>query len=149
MGLNEVALGIPVPKFWAELLGRTAGAAAAERLVLSGRMVSSREAAALGLADGVAETDAQADVEALAVRWVEEAVRLPPAARAATKQSGRAEFCARWRAYYREEEPRYGWAAISRPEAVAAIRGVLARLSSSGGGGKRGGGAAGGAQSKL
>lgn len=57
MGLNEVALGIPVPKFWAELLARAAGPAAAERLVLSGRMFGAREALALGVADGVAASD--------------------------------------------------------------------------------------------
>lgn len=140
----QVALGIPVPKFWAALMGRAIGHAPAERLVLGGRMVGSGEALSLGLVDALAPSNSQADVLGLAVKWVEAAVRLPPAARAATKQSGRAQFCADWRRYYTTEEPAYGWAAISAPAAVASIKAVLARLS-----GAKGGGGSGGAASKL
>jgi 3,2-trans-enoyl-CoA isomerase len=132
MGLNEVAIGIPVPKFWAQLMGRVVGAAAGERLVLSGRMVNATEALQLGLVDALSEGRAQADVLALAQAWVEASVKLPPEARAATKQSGRAEFCAQWRRYYTEEEPAYGWRAISHPAAVKTLKAVLERLSSSG-----------------
>jgi enoyl-CoA hydratase/carnithine racemase len=133
----KVALGIPVPKYWAALMGRAIGHAAAERLVLSGRMVKAPEALSLGLVDALAPSDAQDDVMALAARWVEAAVKLPAAARAATKQSGRAEFCAEWRRYYVEDEPAYGWAAISAPGAVAMMKAVLARLSGGGGGKKQ------------
>ena len=133
VALAQVALGIPVPKFWAALMGRTIGVAAAERLVLSGTMVKAPEAVRLGLGDAVAASNEQSEVSALATRWVEAAVKLPPAARAATKQSGRAEFCAAWRRYYTEEEPQYGWRAISDPAAVKMMGAVMARLS---GGGK-------------
>jgi len=133
---TQVALGIPVPKYWASLMARTIGHAATERLVLSGRMVKAQEALILGLVDALAPSNTQGDVLALAVQWVEAAVKLPPAARAATKWSLREAFCAEWRRYYEDEEPRYGWAAISAPAAVAAMKGVLARLSGSGGGGK-------------
>lgn len=136
MGLNEVALGIPVPRYWAALMGRTIGHAAAERLVLSGRMVAAPEALSLGLVDGLAPGDGQADVLASAIAWMEAAVKLPPDARAATKWSLRSEFCSEWRRYYTEDEPAYGWAAISTPAAVATMRATLARLS---GGGKGGG----------
>lgn len=118
-----------MPKFWAALMGRTIGHAAAERLVLSGRMVNAQEASTLGLVDSVATANSHESVMALATAWVEAAVKLPSPARAATKASGRAEFCGQWREYYTTQEPAYGWAAISAPAAVKAIAGVLARLS--------------------
>lgn len=137
MGLNEVALGIPVPKYWATIMGRTIGDAAAERLVLSGKMAGAREAASLGLVDAVAQDSTQASVMALATAWVEVASKLPPDARAATKRSQREGLCREWRRYYTVEEPRYGWEAISRPAAVAMMHGVLQRLSGGGGGSKK------------
>lgn len=139
--LAQVALGIPVPKFWGALMARAIGPAPADRLLLGGAMAGAPEAARLGLLDGVAPSNSQGDVLALASAWVEAACKLPPAARAATKQSARAEFCAAWREYYTTEEPAYGWAAISDPAAVATMGRVMARLSGGGGGGK--GGAAG------
>jgi enoyl-CoA hydratase/carnithine racemase len=117
-------------------MGRTIGHAAAERLVLSGRMVAAPEALALGLVDSVVPAADDASVLAAATEWMEAAVKLPPAARAATKRSGRDAFCAEWRRYYTEEEAAYGWAAISSPAAVATLLAVLQRLSSGGGGAK-------------
>lgn len=136
----QVALGIPVPKFWAALMGRTIGHAAAERLVLSGRTVNAPEALNLGLVDAVVSNNTQESVLASAIKWMEATVKLPPDARAATKRGQREAFCAEWRRYYVEEEPRYGWEAISAPAAVAMMKGVLARLSGGGKGGKGSGG---------
>ncbi|KAI8475433.1 MAG: enoylCoA hydratase/isomerase [Monoraphidium minutum] len=135
MGLNEVALGIPVPKYWASLMGRAIGHAAAERLVLSGRMVGAREALSLGLVDKITPDDSQAAVLAAAGAWMDAAAALPAAARAATKGGQRDTFCAEWRRYYEEEEAAFGWRAISDPKAVAMMAGVLKRLSGKGGGG--------------
>jgi 3,2-trans-enoyl-CoA isomerase len=140
MGLNEVALGIPVPKFWARLMGRVAGEAAAERLVLSGRMVPASQALQLGLVDQVvgdqgdtssSSSSRQAAVLAAAEQWMQAAVKLPPAARAATKTSLRGEFCDAWLQYAETEEAQYGWQAISQPAAVATMASTLKRLSRS------------------
>lgn len=136
MGLNEVALGIPVPKFWARLMGRVAGEAAAERLVLSGGMVAAAEALQLGLVDQVVDAQGdsssrQAAVLAAAEAWMREAVELPPSARAATKTSLRNEFCDAWLQYAETEEAQYGWQAISQPAAVAKMAATLKRLSRS------------------
>lgn len=122
-------LGIPVPKFWAALMGRTIGQAAAERLVLAGRMVPSAEALRLGLVDSLTSDDSQEAVVRAATDWIEAAVKLPPEARAATKQGQRAAFCDEWRRYYQDEEPRFGWGAISDPRAVARLEAVIRRLS--------------------
>lgn len=40
MGLNEVLLGIPVPKYWGLLMARVIGHRAAEGLLLPGKLVS-------------------------------------------------------------------------------------------------------------
>lgn len=139
-----MALGIPVPKYWAALMGRTIGQAAAERLVLSGRMVDAREALQLGLVDALAPDDSQEAVLAMAAAWMDEAVKLPPEARAATKTGQREAFCAEWREYYTTQEAAFGWRAISDPAAVARMGAVIKRLSGGKGGG--GGGKSAGAQ---
>ena len=51
MGLNEVVLGIPVPRFWGLLMAQLIGLRAAQGLLLSGRMAGAEEALALGLVD--------------------------------------------------------------------------------------------------
>ncbi len=43
MGLNEVQLGIPVPKFWAQLMQRLLGVKAADKLLLTGKMINAQE----------------------------------------------------------------------------------------------------------
>jgi enoyl-CoA hydratase/carnithine racemase len=43
MGLNEVALGIPVPKYWGLMMARLIGAKAADKLLLTGKMVTTAE----------------------------------------------------------------------------------------------------------
>ena len=44
MGLNEVQLGIPVPKYWGLLMARLIGQKAADKLLLTGKLASAQEA---------------------------------------------------------------------------------------------------------
>ncbi len=44
IGLNEVQLGIPVPKFWGLLMARIIGTKAADKLLLTGKLASAPEA---------------------------------------------------------------------------------------------------------
>lgn len=53
IGLNEVALGIPVPTYWAHLMARVIGEGAAQTLCLSATLASPQEALKLGLIDEV------------------------------------------------------------------------------------------------
>lgn len=53
MGLNEVALGISVPKFWGMLMQRVVGTGAAEKLLQFAVMVTPDEAKELGMVDDV------------------------------------------------------------------------------------------------
>lgn len=53
IGLNEVALGIPVPLFWARLMARVIGEGPAHKLCLNAALVSPQHALKLGLVDKV------------------------------------------------------------------------------------------------
>jgi enoyl-CoA hydratase/carnithine racemase len=54
IGLNEVELGIPVPKFWALLMGRTIGTGVADKLCGFAQMCTPQRALELGMIDEVA-----------------------------------------------------------------------------------------------
>ncbi|KXZ56911.1 hypothetical protein GPECTOR_1g821 [Gonium pectorale] len=126
MGLNEVQLGIPVPKFWGLLMGRVIGSKAAEDMLLSGRMASAEEAKQLGLVDGVVSAE---QLLPTALAAAERACKQPPAARAATKLLLREEFCQAWEAFY-PSEPEFGWRFLSDERTIAVLKGAMARLSS-------------------
>jgi 3,2-trans-enoyl-CoA isomerase len=53
IGLNEVALGIPVPVYWARLMAKVVGQAAAEKLCLNATLASPQQALEVGLVDQV------------------------------------------------------------------------------------------------
>ena len=53
IGLNEVALGIPVPVYWARLMAAVIGQGPAERLCFSATLLSPQEALRLGMVDKV------------------------------------------------------------------------------------------------
>jgi Delta3-Delta2-enoyl-CoA isomerase len=104
-GLNEAALGIPVPKFWARLLLLLAAGrrARAERMLAFGTMVSAGEALDMGLVDRIVdggEQSALVDVAEDAAAHVAKTKFLPATAvslgmddgRRKTKQVVRAEF---------------------------------------------------------
>lgn len=54
IGLNEVALGISVPKFWGQLMQRVVGVGAADKLLQFALLIDPGRARALGLVDEVA-----------------------------------------------------------------------------------------------
>ncbi|GIL42648.1 hypothetical protein Vafri_598 [Volvox africanus] len=128
MGLNEVQLGIPVPKFWGLLMGRVIGPKVAEDVLLSGRMVPAAEAKLLGLVDDVVAADKLIEKAVAAAR---RACEVPPAARAATKLLLRDDFCKAWEGFY-PTEPEYGWKFLSSPSTIAVLEGAMRRLSSKG-----------------
>ncbi len=49
--LHQVALGIPVPVYWARLMAKVTGQAAAEKLCLNATLASPQQALELGLVD--------------------------------------------------------------------------------------------------
>ncbi len=126
MGLNEVVLGIPVPKYWGMLMGRIIGGKQAEALLLPGRMVDAQAAKQLGLVDELVGAEGLLD---RAVGVALQACKVPPHARAATKQSLREDFCSAWEAFY-PTEPEFAWGFLSSPTTVKVLGGAMARLSS-------------------
>jgi Delta3-Delta2-enoyl-CoA isomerase len=87
IGLNEVQVGIPMPPALLGALTRLVGEGAAERLVVSGRLVTAAEAARLGLVDELAPLER---VVERAVAECHALLALPPAALARTRALARA-----------------------------------------------------------
>ena len=137
-GLNEVQLGIPVPKYWAKLFVSTAvDAPSAELALHRGTLLTPLEARALGL---INEICPHAALVAAAERAMETLLKLPDGARAATKLNIRGDFSREWEAFI-EEEARDGWGMLCRDEVAGALGAVIDKLSSRNkrtGGGERG-----------
>jgi len=125
IGLNEVAIGLPVPIFWTELFLRIVGYSAGERLLKAGALLKPAQAKAAGLLDEVVpEAELLPTAEAALVAGL----ALPDAGRRATKATIRADLAARWEAGA-PAEARSGWAAVSDPTTVKLVADMLAKLS--------------------
>lgn len=126
IGLNEVQLGIPVPKFWGMLMSRLIGVRASDKLLLTGRLVDAKEAKALGLVDEIVNTkdELSAAAEALMLKLV----LLPGSAVEATKKSLRGSFCDEWQSYYLQE-PKGAWPFLLLPQTLATLKSAIERLS--------------------
>lgn len=125
IGLNEVQLGILVPKYWAILMARIVGHKAAEKLLTVGKMVNSAEAKALGLLDQVVDRD---QVVAAAEKVMQTLVKLPGNAVAGTKRGLREDFCNEWEQYY-VTEPEGAWEFLTQPTTLKILRTAMERLS--------------------
>jgi 3,2-trans-enoyl-CoA isomerase len=130
LGLNEVALGIPVPKYWCAILISIVGTVTGESMLFGAKLINSNEALAAGflhsvLPDTVGQQGLVAAAEALTSQMQKTG---PQIARAATKLNIRGDFIARWKAYL-PEESKLGWAGLSSSATVKALGQVLERLS--------------------
>ena len=126
IGLNEVALGIPVPRFWCEAFCRITGHAEGERLLGLGKMMSPQEALRLGLLHEVVEKEDLLEAALLAARG---ALKMPDAGRAATKMALRGKLAHAWERGWQEEvAPTVRM--LKDPNVVAGMKANLERLSS-------------------
>lgn len=125
IGLNEVAIGLPVPVFWTELFMRIVGHSKGEKLLLGGVLLKPAAAKQAGLLDGVV---AEAELLRAAEEILVAGLKLPDAGRHATKRTIRADLAARWEAGA-AAEARSGWTAIADPVTVKLVAEMLARLS--------------------
>lgn len=123
IGLNEVALGIPVPRYWAKLMQVLVGGRS-DTLLQTAALVSAPDALTFGLADAIAPS-----TQVLSVACAQARARLafPDAGRKETKRMLRSEFAEAWQAFA-EEEAKQGWRGISTPEITRALGQVLERL---------------------
>lgn len=117
IGVPELKVGVPFPAAALEILRHSVPAAAAQRLVLGGRILSPGEAREIGLVDELAPAEELVD---RAVAAASELAAIPPASFALTKRQLRAPALARLDAEGAaiDEQVTEVW---SRPETLAAI----------------------------
>jgi enoyl-CoA hydratase/carnithine racemase len=89
IGLNEVQVGLPVPRVILSGLIRLVGQRQAERLAVRGLLVSPDEALAAGLVDQVVAPE---DVVPKAIEWCRELLKLPASAMHTTRKALRADY---------------------------------------------------------
>ena len=89
IGLNEVAVGIPLPEALLRACVRIVGPRQAERLSVTAAMLHPEEALRIGFVDEVAPPD---HVVPRAVEWCQGVLALPPVAMAETRQRARADL---------------------------------------------------------
>ncbi|HEX9943165.1 MAG TPA: enoyl-CoA hydratase/isomerase family protein [Thermoanaerobaculia bacterium] len=91
LGLNEVQVGIPLPPVIFKACRRLVGPREAERLSVSGILISPEEARRAGLLDELVPPDRLVE---RAVEWCQGLLALPPRAMAVTRQTARADLVA-------------------------------------------------------
>jgi Delta3-Delta2-enoyl-CoA isomerase len=89
IGVNEVQVGIPLPPVILSALQRLVGSRHAERLAVTGLLVSPADAAACGLVDEVVPVD---HVVGRALKWCQDLLALPRAAMELTRRQARADL---------------------------------------------------------
>jgi enoyl-CoA hydratase/carnithine racemase len=128
IGLNEVAVGLPLPRVIHSTLVRVVGPAAAEKLAVAGALVPAAEALRLGLVDELVEPEA---VVERAVAKAGELVALPARAMSVTRELARHDLV---ESFAREE--RATWEAFVEDwfsdETQAALRALVERLKKKG-----------------
>ena len=134
-GLNEVMLGIPVPKFWAlRFCEVTLSKALGEKLLLQGALAKPSEALRYGLIDEVCE---EGMLEKRVMEIAEKMKRLPRDGYAKTKINLRGAFAEEWYRYGCEEEAKDGFRMLCEPTIVKQLKRVLDGLRGGGGGGQK------------
>jgi len=118
MGLNEVAIGIQVPKTWSRIFLDVAGIRQGEKLLLSGAMPKTPELLRLGMVDEAVETREM--LLPAAEKVMEKRLRCPYPGHALTKQALRGAKKQAWEADV-PEEYRDGWKNLSNPKTVKAL----------------------------
>lgn len=91
IGLNEVQVGLVLPPVILAALRRLVGPRQAERLAVTGMLISPQQALAAGLVDALAPTD---HVIESAIRWCETLLALPAEAMSTTRRDARKDLVA-------------------------------------------------------
>jgi Delta3-Delta2-enoyl-CoA isomerase len=89
IGLSEVQVGLPLPPLILSALRRLVGARQAERLAVTGMLMSPAKAVSLGLVDEVVPTEQVVDQ---ALKWCQDLLALPQVAMELTRRQARADL---------------------------------------------------------
>ena len=125
IGLNEVLIGVPVPKIWCKSMERLVGAKHADHMLMTGKMYKPQEAKAIGMIDQVVPEESLIDVaEQVMSKWV----RIPHFGVSVTKQFLKGEIAQLLRDGC-EEEIENTWKILSSPNIVALMDKYISGLS--------------------
>lgn len=124
IGLNEVLIGVPVPKLWCKTMERLVGAKHADEMLMTGKMYKPDEALAIGLVNQVVpESNLVATAEAVLSKWV----KLPSFGVSTTKKFLKGElgqqmydFC--------DEEASQTWEILNSPKITALMEKYIMSL---------------------
>lgn len=124
IGLNEVQVGIPIPPVILAGARRLIGPRLAERLTVSGALVSPRDALELGLVDELAPAEKTVNQ---ALEWCRRTLALPRVAMSSTRRLARADLAAIFEADL-EPELRHVIATWWSSETQETLRSLVERL---------------------
>ncbi len=124
IGLNESQVGLVVPDAIQFLLRRAVGPQRAERMLVSGTMVESEVAYAIGLVDAL---DEPGNVVGHAVQWLDSLLALPSSPMLATRRIARADVVAALESFDDADLAQFldGWYSA---DSQTALRAVMTRL---------------------
>jgi 3,2-trans-enoyl-CoA isomerase len=125
IGLNEVLIGVPVPKIWCKSMERLVGAKHADKMLMTGKMYKPQEALAIGMIDQVVPEESLVDVaEQVMSKWTQ----IPHFGVAVTKKFLKGEIAQLLRDGC-EEEVENTWKILSSPNIVGLMEKYLSGLS--------------------
>lgn len=130
MGLNEVAIGLAVPRYWGRLLLLTISTRArGEEILANGKMITADEAQSLGLVNKIVEEGGLTELHHKALLVAEAwAKQKETYGRAETKLSVRGSFADAWSDYGIAEAER-SWKMLSEPPVIKILGTIMQQLS--------------------
>ncbi|KAG0309692.1 dodecenoyl-CoA isomerase [Dissophora globulifera] len=126
IGLNEVAVGVPVPYWLAELFATITSRRHAERFLPLGRILSIQEAHSVGLVDKV-DFRNQEEMDDFVVRYLIGRCQAPREAQIETMRVVRSDFLKAFRAS-EEEDVKTITSYVAKDEAQTILKEQLAKL---------------------
>jgi enoyl-CoA hydratase/carnithine racemase len=126
IGLNETQVGLAAPDAIQHLMRRVVGTYRAERLLVSGTMLESAQALAVGLVDELAPSG---QVVPRALEWLHALLALPRSAMLTTRRIARADLLSALEGFSDPELDVF-LAAWEQDDTQQALRALVARLSS-------------------